>query len=102
NCVCWDPAASFMGGVNCLRSKSLVAPGLAHCYRKLPMPVPKIIPLRLFQDNFAYLLNVPGSAKAVVVDAGEAGPVLRLLQEQQWQLELILCTHHHPDHVGGH
>lgn len=39
--------------------------------------------------------------RALVVDPGDAAPVLRALQAQRLQLEGILVTHHHGDHVGG-
>ncbi len=38
---------------------------------------------------------------ALVVDPGEAGPVLQALQIEGLQLQGILVTHHHPDHTGG-
>ena len=39
--------------------------------------------------------------RAWVVDPGDAQPVLDALQRDGLQLEGILVTHHHPDHVGG-
>jgi hydroxyacylglutathione hydrolase len=48
-------------------------------------------------DNYAYLLS-SGEAVAVV-DPSEAEPVLAALGVRQ--LDAILATHHHPDHVGG-
>lgn len=39
--------------------------------------------------------------RAIVVDPGDAGPVLQELERQALTLESILVTHHHPDHVGG-
>lgn len=36
-----------------------------------------------------------------MVDPGEAAPVLAKLQQDNLELELILITHHHQDHVGG-
>ena len=39
--------------------------------------------------------------RAVVVDPGEAAPVLAALQADGLQLEAILVTHHHADHTGG-
>ena len=39
--------------------------------------------------------------KALVVDPGDAQPVLDYLQAHAVQLEGILITHHHADHTGG-
>ena len=39
--------------------------------------------------------------QAIVVDPGDAAPVTRALQDLGLQLQAILVTHHHADHVGG-
>lgn len=39
--------------------------------------------------------------RAVVVDPGDAQPVFLALQQHGLQLEAILVTHHHADHIGG-
>ncbi len=39
--------------------------------------------------------------KALVVDPGDARPVLDALQREGLLLESILVTHHHADHTGG-
>jgi hydroxyacylglutathione hydrolase len=52
-------------------------------------------------DNYAYLMRVPGTDEAVVVDASEAEPVRAALRERGLKLRAILATHHHVDHVGG-
>ncbi len=39
--------------------------------------------------------------QAVVVDPGDAAPVLTALDERRLALAGILVTHHHADHVGG-
>jgi hydroxyacylglutathione hydrolase len=39
--------------------------------------------------------------EALVVDPGDAAPVLLALQHEGLQLKGILVTHHHPDHTGG-
>lgn len=38
---------------------------------------------------------------ALVVDPGDEKPVLEALQSMRLQLQAILVTHHHADHVGG-
>jgi hydroxyacylglutathione hydrolase len=59
----------------------------------------KLIPVPAFTDNYLWLWLA--GADAVVVDPGDAEPVLRVLRQQQAQLRFILVTHHHADHVGG-
>lgn len=39
--------------------------------------------------------------EAIVVDPGDAKPVLKALQHEGVQLKAILVTHHHADHTGG-
>jgi hydroxyacylglutathione hydrolase len=52
-------------------------------------------------DNYSYLLWKDGQTEAVVVDPGEAGPVLRALETRGLELVAVLGTHHHGDHLGG-
>jgi hydroxyacylglutathione hydrolase len=58
-----------------------------------------IVPIRAFQDNYIWCLR--RGASAVVVDPGDAAPVLDYLSAEGLQLAAILTTHHHGDHVGG-
>lgn len=58
-----------------------------------------LIPIPAFDDNYLWLLH--DGKRALVVDPGDAGPVLRTLDEHALQLESILVTHHHADHTGG-
>lgn len=51
------------------------------------------------QDNYIWLLHL--GRHAVAVDPGEAAPALDFLQENKLQLDAILCTHRHHDHIGG-
>ena len=39
--------------------------------------------------------------RAVVVDPGDAQPVMQALRQSGLQLDTILVTHHHQDHIGG-
>jgi glyoxylase-like metal-dependent hydrolase (beta-lactamase superfamily II) len=59
----------------------------------------KLIPLPAFQDNYLWVLH--DGRRALVVDPGDAQPVHAFLQGEGLQLDTILVTHHHPDHVGG-
>jgi hydroxyacylglutathione hydrolase len=59
----------------------------------------KLIPLPAFADNYIWMLH--NGHQALVVDPGDAKPVLDALQREGVQLESILVTHHHADHTGG-
>jgi len=60
-----------------------------------------VVPIPAFNDNYIWMLQRQGTHRVVVVDPGQAQPVLKQLQAQQLELEAILVTHHHQDHVGG-
>src|SRR5438132_1094905 len=60
--------------------------------------------IRLFTcltDNFGALIHDPATKATASIDAPEAGPILKALEHEGWQLTDILITHHHHDHVGG-
>ncbi len=59
----------------------------------------KLVALPAFQDNYIWVLH--NDSQAVVVDPGDAQPVLTFLHQAGLTLLSILVTHHHPDHVGG-
>ncbi|MCZ2441891.1 MAG: hydroxyacylglutathione hydrolase [Burkholderiales bacterium] len=58
-----------------------------------------LVALPAFADNYIWMLH--DGAQAVVVDPGDAAPVMAALDRLQLRLSAILVTHHHPDHVGG-
>lgn len=61
-----------------------------------------------FADNYIWIIvngplqaTTPRATAAIVVDPGDAAPVLSFLQRWQLRLEAIFVTHHHHDHIGG-
>lgn len=59
----------------------------------------EIIPIPAFADNYIWMLH--NDSHAVVVDPGDADPVIAKLNELALTLDAILVTHHHNDHIGG-
>lgn len=72
-----------------------------HTYAILQEPMLTIKAIPAFSDNYIWCLADTSTRKALVVDPGEAGPVISYLRDRQYQLDTILITHHHPDHTGG-
>ena len=56
-------------------------------------------PLPAFADNYIWTL-ANGDGGAVIVDPGEAAPVLHAA-DTGLQPAAVLLTHHHHDHIGG-
>ena len=60
-----------------------------------------LTPLPALADNYIWMLADTAEGTALVVDPGDAGPVLEELRSRELRLAAILLTHHHPDHIGG-
>lgn len=53
--------------------------------------------IKAFNDNYIWTIEKDG--KLIVVDPGDAGPVIDYLKNKK--LDYIILTHKHMDHVGG-
>jgi hydroxyacylglutathione hydrolase len=58
-----------------------------------------LLPLPAFDDNYIWTLR-DEAGNALVVDPGEAGPVLSAAADGLKPVGILL-THHHHDHIGG-
>jgi hydroxyacylglutathione hydrolase len=52
-------------------------------------------------DNYTYLILDEGAGEAAIVDAPEAEPVIRRVEQLGVRVSKILSTHHHFDHTGA-
>ncbi len=62
------------------------------------------IAVAAFSDNYIWLISAPGIKSAqgvIIVDPGDARPVLAALKSHDFTPVAILITHHHHDHTGG-
>ena len=59
----------------------------------------QVTPICAFRDNYIWAIH--DDKCAVIVDPGDAAPVLEFLRERKLELVTILITHHHNDHIGG-
>lgn len=79
---------------------SILAAGAGGMFAKSIIPTHmNLIPIPAFADNYIWMIH--NDQDALVVDPGDAQPVLEFLRERNLHLKTILVTHHHADHVGG-
>ena len=57
--------------------------------------------IKCLEDNFSYLLIDEENNSACVIDPSEAAPIVNYIEKFNINLEFILNTHHHFDHIGG-
>ncbi|SKA68859.1 hydroxyacylglutathione hydrolase [Thiothrix eikelboomii] len=61
----------------------------------------QVINIPAFADNYIWLITNEERKFGVIVDPGDAEPVLAELAQRQIEPLALLITHHHRDHVGG-
>ena len=55
--------------------------------------------IEAFQDNYIWLIH--NDQNSIIVDPGDAKPVISALERKKLNLVAVLITHHHADHIGG-
>lgn len=60
-----------------------------------------IVAVSAFFDNYIWAIIDQDKKTFDCIDPGDAEPVLRFAQENNFKLHTILLTHHHHDHIGG-
>ncbi|HVN63791.1 MAG TPA: MBL fold metallo-hydrolase [Candidatus Binataceae bacterium] len=70
-----------------------------HPHEKLYLRQAQIGPMA----NFVYLIGDPETHKAAVVDpAWDVDAIIEFARREGYEIDKILITHYHPDHLGGH
>lgn len=61
----------------------------------------EIVTVPCLRDNYAYLVRDQATGKVAVVDAPEAGAIIKALEARGWKADQVWITHHHADHIDG-
>lgn len=61
----------------------------------------EIVRIPALTDNYIWLVHDPASDETIVVDPGDAAPVLDAAAARGWTISQIWNTHWHPDHSDG-
>ncbi len=65
------------------------------------LPMFEVHTIPAFNDNYIWLIGQTDSPFVAVIDPGDPEPVIEALRLHGKQLNAILITHHHSDHIGG-
>jgi hydroxyacylglutathione hydrolase len=69
------------------------------CEDGFSMGTLNVLAVPAFNDNYLWIVH--DHTNAIVIDPGDAMPVLAALDAHKLSLVAILLTHHHADHIGG-
>lgn len=61
----------------------------------------KVDAIAVLTDNYVWALIDEATHHALIIDPGEATPVITFLKQHDLSLQAILITHHHWDHTNG-
>lgn len=61
----------------------------------------EVVCVPALSDNYIWLLHDAASSETVVVDPGEAAPVLAVAAARGWTIGQVWATHWHGDHTDG-
>ena len=61
----------------------------------------QVTPIRAFTDNYIWIIQNSSNNACLIVDPGDAKPVIDYIERNNLIPEAILITHKHSDHVGG-
>ncbi|BBB14655.1 hydroxyacylglutathione hydrolase [Candidatus Rickettsiella viridis] len=61
----------------------------------------QVQPILAFKDNYIWCLINDETNHCIIVDPGEAKPVLGFLKRSNLSLDALFITHHHWDHTNG-
>ncbi|TKD51791.1 hydroxyacylglutathione hydrolase [Sphingomonas baiyangensis] len=61
----------------------------------------EVVVVPALSDNYIFLLHDAVSGETVVIDPGDAAPVLAEADARGWHIGQVWNTHWHPDHTAG-
>ena len=60
----------------------------------------KVEIVKCLSDNYSYLVIDEKNNNCCVIDPSESKPIIEFINKNNINLQFILNTHHHQDHVG--